>query len=166
MNAGTLMDAELRRLRSHRPEVCGAVLAGTDGLLIASDLPATEAAHLAALAAASFGLGQRVAQAATRGEFREHVVHTTDGKVVIYPAGRHALLTLVAGPDADPEALHEAARAVARRTGGFFDAHRRGYDEPQPPITPGPLAVRTPLATIPTHLRRSAAPGGWQRPLI
>ncbi|BCL13326.1 roadblock/LC7 domain-containing protein [Micromonospora sagamiensis] len=166
MDAGTLMDAELRRLRSNRPEVCGTVLAGTDGLLIASDLPATEAAHLAALAAASFGLGQRVAQAATRGEFREHVVRTTDGQVVIYPAGEHALLTLVAGPDADPEALHEEARAVARRTGGVFDAHRRGYDEPQPPITPGRLTVRTPMATIPTHLRRRSAHDGWPRPLF
>jgi predicted regulator of Ras-like GTPase activity (Roadblock/LC7/MglB family) len=161
------MDAELSRLRSRRPEVCGAVLAGTDGLLIASDLPATEAAHLAALAAASFGLGQRFAQAATRGEFREHVVRTTDGQVVIYPAGRHALLTLVAGPDADPEALREEARAVARRTGGVFDAHRRGYDEPQPPIVTGPLAVRTPMATIPTNpLRRHTTHDRWHRPLI
>ena len=166
MDAGTLMDAELRRLRSRRPEVCGMVLAGTDGLLIASDLPATEAAHLAALAAASFGLGQRVAQAATRGEFREHVVRTTEGHVVIYPAGQHALLALVAGRDTDPESLHEEARAVARRTGGVFDTHRRGYDEPQPVITPGPLTVRTPMATIQGRSAHPIVPDGWPRPLL
>lgn len=165
MNAGTLMDTELRRLRARRPEVSGTVLAGTDGLLIASDLPETEAAHLAALSAASFGLGQRVAQAVEQGDFREHVVRTTAGHVVIYPAGRHALLTLVAGPGADPEELHEEARAVARRAGGVFDAHRTGVGNTPLPNTYGPLAVRTPMATIPTHQRR-AAPGGWRRPPI
>lgn len=165
MDAGTLMDTELRRLRERRPEVSGTVLAGTDGLLIASDLPETEAAHLAALAAASFGLGQRVAQAVEQGDFREHVVRTTAGHVVIYPAGRHALLTLVAGAGADPESLHEEARAVARRTGGVFDAHRTGVGSTPLPNTYGPLAVRTPMATIPTHQRRTT-PGGWRRPPI
>ncbi|WDZ84750.1 roadblock/LC7 domain-containing protein [Micromonospora cathayae] len=164
MNAGTLMDAELRRLRSRRPEVSGTVLAGTDGLLIASDLAETAAAHLAALAAASFGLGQRVAQAVEQGEFREHVVRTTAGHVVIYPAGGHALLALVAGAGTDPETLHDDARAVAVRVGRVFDAHRTGYTEPLPPVVPGPLTTRTPMATIPGHLRRTVP--AWRRPPI
>jgi predicted regulator of Ras-like GTPase activity (Roadblock/LC7/MglB family) len=158
------MDVELRRLRSRRPEVSGTVLAGTDGLLIASDLAETAATHLAALTAASFGLGQRVAQAVGQGEFREHVVRTTAGQVVIYPAGEHALLALVAGAEADPEPLHEDARAVAVRVGRVFDAYRTGYAEPLPPIVPGPLTARTPMATLPGHLRRTVPT--WRRPPI
>ncbi|MEK8109696.1 roadblock/LC7 domain-containing protein [Micromonospora sp. M12] len=50
-----MLGPELRRLRQRRPEVAGTVLAGTDGMLISSDLPSTDATHLAALAAASFG---------------------------------------------------------------------------------------------------------------
>ncbi|GAB3943081.1 hypothetical protein GCM10027614_31200 [Micromonospora vulcania] len=110
MDADTVVGTELRWLRRRRPEVAGTVLAGTDGLLISSDLPSTDATHLAALAAASFGLGNRVADTVRRGEFRESVVRTTAGCVVTYPAGRTALLTLVtvAMPE-ELESLHEEA---------------------------------------------------------
>ncbi|MCM0679174.1 roadblock/LC7 domain-containing protein, partial [Micromonospora phytophila] len=124
MDADTVMGTELRGLRRRRPEVAGTVLAGTDGLLISSDLPATDATHLAALAAASFGLGHRVADTVRQGEFRESVVHTAAGAVVTYPAGRNALLKLVADGAADLAALHDDARAVARRTGSVLDTRR------------------------------------------
>lgn len=162
MDAVTLMNAELRRLRARRPEVSGTVLAGTDGLLIASDLGETAAVHLAALAAASFGLGQQVALAVDQGEFREHVVRTTTGQVVVYPAGAHALLALVALAGTEPETLHHEARAVAGRVGGLFDARRADYVDPVPPVSCGPLVARTPLATLPAHLRRSVPV--WHRP--
>jgi predicted regulator of Ras-like GTPase activity (Roadblock/LC7/MglB family) len=79
VDADTMMGTELRGLRRRRPEVAGTVLAGTDGLLISSDLPATDATHLAALAAASFGLGHRVADTVRHGEFRESVLRTSAG---------------------------------------------------------------------------------------
>ncbi|MGC4750522.1 roadblock/LC7 domain-containing protein [Micromonospora sp. DT201] len=167
MDADTVVGTELRGLRRRRPEVAGAVLAGTDGLLISSDLPSTDATHLAALAAASFGLGNRVADTVRRGEFRESVVSTTAGCVVTYPAGRTALLTLVTVSAADDlEALHEEARAVARRAGSVLDNTRGGgIGATSVPDAHAPLAVRTPMATLPTQLRRPARPT-WRRPPI
>ncbi|MER7335800.1 MULTISPECIES: roadblock/LC7 domain-containing protein [unclassified Micromonospora] len=161
MNADTMMGTELQGLRRRRPEVAGTVLAGTDGLLISSDLPTTDATHLAALAAASFGLGHRVADTVRQGEFRESVLRTADGAVVTYPAGRSALLTLVADGAADLEALHADARAVARRTGSVLDTRR--------PVggTPTPEAHAS-LAARPTRgaLPRRATHHAWRRPPI
>ncbi|MET7670077.1 roadblock/LC7 domain-containing protein [Micromonospora luteifusca] len=166
MDADTVVGTELRGLRRRRPEVAGAVLAGTDGLLISSDLPSTDATHLAALAAASFGLGHRVADTARRGEFRESVVCTTAGCVVTYPAGRTALLTLVTVSAAeDLEALHEEARAVARRAGSVLDTRGGGIGATSVPDAHAPLAVRTPMATLPTQLHRPTRPT-WRRPPI
>ncbi|MEU7609649.1 roadblock/LC7 domain-containing protein [Micromonospora sp. NPDC049204] len=166
MDADTVVGTELRGLRRRRPDVAGTVLAGTDGLLISSDLPSTDATHLAALAAASFGLGHRVADTVRRGEFRESVVCTTAGCVVTYPAGRTALLTLVtASPVEDLETLHQEARAVARRTGSVLDTRVGGGGATAVPNGHAPLAVRTPMATLPTQLRRSSRPT-WRRPPI
>ncbi|MEH1167011.1 roadblock/LC7 domain-containing protein [Micromonospora sp. CPCC 205539] len=167
MDADTV-GTELRWLRRRRPEIAGTVLAGTDGLLISSDLPSTDATHLAALAAASFGLGHRVADTVKHGEFRESVVCTTAGCVVTYPAGRTALLTLVTiAPAEDLEALHEEARVVARRAGSMLDDRRRSGVRAVAsiPDAHAPLAMRTPMATLPTQLRRSTRPT-WRRPPI
>ncbi|MEU1587440.1 roadblock/LC7 domain-containing protein [Micromonospora sp. NPDC005710] len=167
MDADTVLGTELRGLRRRRPDIAGTVLAGTDGLLISSDLPSTDATHLAALAAASFGLGHRVADTVRQGEFRESVVCTTAGCVVTYPAGQSALLTLVTvSAPADLEALHDEARAVARRAGSFLDVRGGGgIGATAVPDAHAPLATRTPMATLPAQLRRSARPT-WRRPPI
>ncbi|MET8351890.1 MULTISPECIES: roadblock/LC7 domain-containing protein [unclassified Micromonospora] len=166
MDADMVVGTELRGLRRRRPEVAGTVLAGTDGLLISSDLPSTDATHLAALAAASFGLGHRVADTVRRGDFRESVVRTTAGCVVTYPAGRTALLTLVTVTAADDlEGLHEEARAVARRAGSVLDNRDARPPVSAVPDAHAPLVMRTPMATLPAQLRRSARPT-WRRPPI
>ncbi|MGK5441729.1 roadblock/LC7 domain-containing protein [Micromonospora sp. URMC 105] len=160
MHVDTVLDTELRGLRRRRPEVTGTVLAGRDGMLISSDLPATDATHLAALAAVGFGVGQQVAQTVRGGGFRESVVRTATGCVVTYPAGRHALLTLVTGAGTDLDALHEEARAVAERAGSAFDSQRVGVGATPVPTVHGALAARTPL---PALARRR--PGStWRRP--
>ncbi|SCL17226.1 hypothetical protein GA0070616_1230 [Micromonospora nigra] len=163
MDAQTVMGTELSGLRRRRPEVAGSVLAGTDGLLISSDLPATDATHLAALAAASFGLGHRVADTVRHGEFRESVVHTATGCVVTWPAGRDALLTLVTAAGADLDALREEARAVVHRAGPLLAARQGAHSVIRPPDPQAPLAVRTPMATLPAHASRRPRPG-WRRP--
>ncbi|MEV4465657.1 roadblock/LC7 domain-containing protein [Micromonospora echinofusca] len=161
MDADTMMGTELSELRLRRPEVAGTVLAGTDGLLISSDLPTTDATHLAALAAASFGLGHRVADTVRHGEFRESVVRTSTGAVVTYPAGRNALLTLVADASADLEELHADARAVARRTGSVLDTSRRVGAAPVREAHAA-LAARTSGGRLP----RRVSPHAWRRPPI
>lgn len=161
-----LVGTELRGLRRRHPEVAGTVLAGTDGLLISSDLPSTDATHLAALAAASFGLGSRVADTARRGEFRESVVHTSAGCVVTYPAGPDALLTLVTEATGDLTALHVDARAVAHRAGAALE-HRRPLGATALPTTHGPRATRTPTrTTLPTRRVARHPHASWRRPPV
>ncbi|TDC47757.1 hypothetical protein E1258_28360 [Micromonospora sp. KC207] len=166
VDADAVLGTELRGLRQRRPEVAGGVLAGTDGLLISSDLPATDATHLAALAAASFGLGHRVADTVRHGAFQESVVFTSRGCVVTYPAGRHALLTLVTGADTDLETLHREAREVAERTGAVFDQQRSAPSSMAALDPHAPLATRTPMATLPARAPNAPRATGWRRPPI
>ncbi|WP_328822598.1 roadblock/LC7 domain-containing protein [Micromonospora rubida] len=168
MDADAVLGTELWGLRRRRPEVAGTVLAGTDGLLISSDLPTTDATHLAALAAASFGLGNRVADTVRHGEFQETMVRTARGCVVTYPAGRHALLTLITAAGADLETLHAEAREVADRTGSVFDRQRTAVAPGPVPVPDphAPLAMRTPMATLPGRAPNASRVTGWRRPPI
>ena len=95
------------------------------------------------------------------GEFRESVVRTSTGAVVTYPAGRNALLTLVADASADLEELHADARALARRTGSVLDTRRRIGATPVPEAH-APLVARTSGGRLP----RRVTPHTWRRPPI
>lgn len=154
MNAEAAMQAELRRLRRLRPEVTGSLLSGVDGLLIASDLTGVDADHVAALAGAGAGLGERFARTIGHGRLQECVVRGSHGCVVTYPAAREALLTVVTLPEVDLTGLHAEARRMAERLGEFVEAL---WPSSSPLLTPAadplaPLATRTPMATLPTGL--------------
>jgi predicted regulator of Ras-like GTPase activity (Roadblock/LC7/MglB family) len=164
VNADAAILAELHRLRLRIPEVSGTVLAGTDGLLIASDLSGIDPHHLAALAAASQGLNYRFAQTMGHGALRESVVRSAGGTVLAYPAGHWALLTVLATPDVEVHLVNPEAQMVAHRLGLLWNSLRRmnraGESVPtspaQPPADPyAPLAVRTPMATLPAGLREA-----------
>ncbi|MBO4209721.1 roadblock/LC7 domain-containing protein, partial [Micromonospora echinofusca] len=149
MDADAAITLELHRFRQRRPELTGVLLASRDGLLVASDLPTTEAAHVAALAAASAGLGHRFAETLWQGPMREYVVRAATGCVVTYPAGRYALLTLLTPAATDLDLLRAEAYAVAERAGAVFDARWADdhHDRPLRRVDPGaPLATRTPMA--------------------
>ncbi|MEV4757887.1 roadblock/LC7 domain-containing protein [Micromonospora sp. NPDC049559] len=153
MDFDAAVAAELHRLRWHRDDVSGTVLSGLDGMLVASDLPGVDAHHVAALAATSFGLGQRFAETVGRGQLREHVLRSACGFVISYPAGEHALLSVVARPEADPEVLGAEAHDLARRLGTIFDDRWRPAAEPSAGDPYAPLALRTPMAALPDGLR-------------
>ncbi|WP_308710256.1 roadblock/LC7 domain-containing protein [Phytohabitans maris] len=129
-------------------------------MLIASDMGTgrerepggVEAETVAALSAASLGLGQRFAATVQQGHLRETVIQADGGSVVVYAAGRGGLLTVLTRPHANLARLHHEARQVAARLGRIVDG--RGITQPP---TPAPaanapdrhrLARRTPMATI------------------
>lgn len=154
MNIQVTMLDELRRMRHLLPDVTGSVLADIDGMLVVSDLPGTDAHHIAALAAAGVGIGHRFAQVVGHGPLRESVVHAPGGTVITYPAG-YALLTVVAYPEVELTRLHPQARAVAHRLASLWDQtrHTAGARPAQSGADPcAPLAVRTPMATLPVDL--------------
>ena len=111
-NAAVL--AELRGLRDRVPRLTGTLVASSDGLLIAHDLPPhIEPGGMAAMAAAQLSLSHRLATTAHGSGFHEVVVHGTDGHVVIYAAGWTSL-TVLTGSDVNVGRLHLESRPVAR----------------------------------------------------
>jgi hypothetical protein len=103
--------AELRALRQRLPDIAGAVLASTDGMLIASDVGtgkdgrpgSLEAETVAALAAAGLGLGQRFA-ATVRPPVGEHAL----------PGRRTSGLAAVTSGSAAVRGLRRLDRGAAR----------------------------------------------------
>ncbi|MFK3983938.1 roadblock/LC7 domain-containing protein [Micromonospora sp. NPDC050397] len=164
MDADAAIRAELYRLRRRLPDLSGAVLGGVDGLLVASDLTDGDPHHLAALSAATLGLGHRFAQSAGHGALHESVVRSAGGCVITYPAGAWGLLTLVTYPDSDVEGIHPEARATAHRLGTMVDSLRLAVTMASTSAADphAPLDVRTPMATLPADLW--AETGGLRPP--
>ncbi|BEK90052.1 hypothetical protein GCM10010198_44710 [Nocardia seriolae] len=114
---------ELKALRDRVPQLSGTLVASTDGLLIAHDLPAhIEPGGMAALTAAQLSLSNRLAATAHGGGFHEVVVHGEAGDVVIYAVGWTASLTVLAGPGANIGRLHLESRPAARAIADHLSA--------------------------------------------
>jgi len=149
--------AALRALREV-PDVIGSVLAGPDGLLIASDVDRVEPDTVAAMAAATVGLGRRFAETVGLGLHRETVIQADGGCLVSYAAGA-ALLTVVAMPQANLALVHRTSRIVAQRLGVLVEALAA-----QPPgRAPGGNPPPAPPARDPLP-RRNTRPTGSGRP--
>ncbi|AZQ70339.1 MULTISPECIES: roadblock/LC7 domain-containing protein [Streptomyces] len=115
MTAAPEVLAELQGLRVRVPHLTGAMVASTDGLVIAHLVTGAEPDGLAALTAAALGVGARLSDAVGHGGFRELVVSGELGYVATYAAGAASVLTLLASADANVGRLNlEARRAGAR----------------------------------------------------
>ena len=153
---------ELGNLRARLPELSGSVLATTDGMVVAHDAHGIEPDRLAALAAAHLALARRFASAVNHGELRESVVECDGGYITSYTAGPDTLLTLVTTRDANLAMVHLEARRSVRRLVETLDMQRRLTARPEIPRQSSssiPLARRTPMATIPSSIRRHLATG-------
>ncbi|MFB8034869.1 roadblock/LC7 domain-containing protein [Streptomyces sp. NPDC056004] len=125
--------AELRRLRTRVPLLSGALVAGTDGLVLAHDTPDVEPERVGALTAAALGVATRMAEATGRGGFGELLVLGESGCVASYAAGPSAVLTLLAEDRVDVGALHIEGRLAGARIGELIDAASRRAARPAPP---------------------------------
>ncbi len=153
---------ELDRLRGRLPELSGAVLASTDGLVIAHDAHDIEPDSLAALAAAHLALARRFAHAVNHGDLRESVVECDRGYITSYTAGPNALLTLVTSGDANLAMVHLEARRCVRRLVRILVLESKRQARPEIPAQAGPaapLARRTPMASLASNTRRRQAAG-------
>ncbi|XVQ11620.1 roadblock/LC7 domain-containing protein [Spirillospora sp. CA-255316] len=122
--------AELTALRGRVARLTGSLIASSDGLLIAHDLPdGVEPSGMAALTAAELALSHRMTSTAHGGGFHEVVLRGTNGYVVIYSAGWSASLTVLSEPDVNVGRLHlesrPAARAIAELLAGAAEHPRR-----------------------------------------
>jgi predicted regulator of Ras-like GTPase activity (Roadblock/LC7/MglB family) len=106
-------DALLALMRALRDRVVGitdTALASRDGLIIASDAADIDPDNLAALAAASLGLAQRMAAEAGKGTLREATTRSSGGIVAVYAVGASALLVVVGDAGLDSARLHRESR--------------------------------------------------------
>lgn len=104
--------AELRR-RAH--DVSGVMVATSDGLPLAHDLPPENHLQTAAMAATAVGLSRRIVETFDHGGFEEAVVRGRDGYLVVYSAGPRAVLAVLASGEANLGLLHHVARRAASR---------------------------------------------------
>ena len=102
--------ALLGALKDRVADITDTALAGRDGLVITSGTASIDPDNLAALAAASLGLAQRMSAQLGKGTLREITTRSSGGIVVVYPVGTSALLVVVGGQGLDSARLHRESR--------------------------------------------------------
>ncbi len=96
-----MMVNRLREIQLASPEIEASAVVSTDGLIIASALPAdVEEDRLSAMSAAMIGLGERIAQELNRGKLGQIYINGTNGFVVLTSIGNTAVLTILARQNA------------------------------------------------------------------
>ncbi|MFG2943645.1 roadblock/LC7 domain-containing protein [Streptomyces adustus] len=140
---------ELCRLRARVPQLTGALVASEDGHVLAQDTPGVAPETVAALTATALGVVARLSDATGQGEFRELLVRGVYGYVAAYPAGRGAVLTLLAQDRVNVGRLHLEGRRSGVRIGELVDAETTAAGAPRtapakPPASAGPAAPPPP----------------------
>lgn len=93
--------ARLREMQLASPEIEASAVVSTDGLIIASALPAdVEEDRLSAMSAAMIGLGERIAQELNRGKLEQIYIHGSNGFVILTSIGNSAVLSALARENA------------------------------------------------------------------
>jgi predicted regulator of Ras-like GTPase activity (Roadblock/LC7/MglB family) len=108
---------ELQRIISamHRaiPELHGVMIASVDGLAVAHDFPDAEAERVAAMSATALGLGKRITERTNLGGLAEAVIRGDNGYLVVYAAGKDAVLVLLGPIDSNLGLMRLEARVAA-----------------------------------------------------
>jgi uncharacterized protein len=102
--------ALLRALTSRVAGITDIALASRDGLIITSDTTGAEPDNLAALAAASLGIAQRMTTEVGRGTLQEVTTRGAGGSVTVYAVGTSSLLVVVGDKRLDVGRLRRESR--------------------------------------------------------
>jgi uncharacterized protein len=104
--------AQMRALRDKVIGVTDTALASRDGLIITADTVELDPDNMAALAAASLGLAQRMAAEVGKGTLRQAVTRSSDGYIAVYAVGAKALLVVIGDAGLDVVRLDREAMAT------------------------------------------------------
>ncbi|HEY5836322.1 roadblock/LC7 domain-containing protein [Streptomyces sp.] len=104
--------ASLKSLRERVMGVNETVISTADGLLVAADTATAQPESVAALAAATLGLGHRTAAEVGLGGLREVTARCNGGYVVVLAVGDHALLAILADEGLDLTGLQRESPAT------------------------------------------------------
>lgn len=123
-----LVRTELRSLRDSVSGVHGSLVATSDGLLVTHDIPDLEPTRIAAIVAATIGLASQATQATGRGGFREAVARGGTGYLVVYAAGRNAVVAVLGDNELNVAMLHYEMRDMIVRIAGYAADFTRWAD--------------------------------------
>lgn len=96
-------------------DISGVMVASSDGLALAHDLPPTDSLRIAAMSATALGLGRRLVESFDHGDFLEAVTRGSEGYFAVYSAGAEAVLAVIAPHGSNLGLLHHEARRIAGR---------------------------------------------------
>ncbi|ANS67833.1 hypothetical protein SLINC_5609 [Streptomyces lincolnensis] len=105
----------LTSLRDRVMGVSESVLSTVDGLLVHADVDTVHPESVAALAAATLGVGRRMADTAGVGALREVVARCGSGHVIVVAVGDRALLTVKGDAGLDLAAFQRESPAAVER---------------------------------------------------
>lgn len=96
-----MLTSILTELNGSSADIEASGIISTDGLMIASVLPAgMDEDRVGAMSAAMLSLGDRTAQELARGELEQVLIKGDTGYVLMTYAGKEAVLTVLAKPNA------------------------------------------------------------------
>jgi uncharacterized protein len=121
--------AEMRALRDRVIGITDTALASRDGLIIRADTVELDPDNLAALAAASLGLAQRMAAEVGKGTLREALTRSSGGIVAVYAVGPGSLLVVIGDPGVDAVRLDREARATVETIGQLMLGKRQNQTQ-------------------------------------
>ncbi|MFI9175023.1 roadblock/LC7 domain-containing protein [Streptomyces lincolnensis] len=105
----------LTSLRDRVMGISESVLSTVDGLLVHADVDTVHPESVAALAAATLGVGRRMADTAGVGALREVVARCGSGHVIVVAVGDRALLTVKGDAGLDLAAFQRESPAAVER---------------------------------------------------
>ena len=130
--------AELKQIRAHVAGVRGSLVATSDGLVVAHDIPDIEPTQIAALAAATLAVARRATLATECGTFREAVARGSDGYLAVYAAGDSGIVAVIGTSGLNVGMLQYRAREVIER----IAAHSSQLGALAAPVTTAAEAAR------------------------
>jgi uncharacterized protein len=121
--------AEMRALRDRVIGITDTALASRDGLIIRADTVELDPDNLAALAAASLGLAQRMCAEVGKGTLREALTRSSGGIVAVYAVGPGSLLVVIGDPGVDAVRLDREAKATVETIGQLMLGKRQNQTQ-------------------------------------
>jgi len=98
---GDMLESILSELNGTSADIEASGVVSTDGLMMASQLPAgMDEDRVGAMSAAMLSLGDRTAQELARGHLDQVLIKGEKGYVVMTHAGAEAVVTVIAKPNA------------------------------------------------------------------
>ena len=142
-------DALLTEMRALRDRVIGitdTALASRDGLIIRADTADLDPDNMAALAAASLGLAQRMAAEVGKGVLRQAMTRSSGGYIAVFAVGAKALLVVVGDVGLDVVRLDREAMAAVESIESLLEPSRpegpaRSARRAYPALAAGPASA-------------------------